>query len=179
MKAQRKFVIGSAIIVATLVSLAYVGYTESKTYYHTISELVTLQGSAAHQRMRVSGNVRAGSIAHRVGRVDFVLEESGLVGQRHHSRFDLADAGLGREPRRAVRRDRNLANVVVRQPSLSLSIAPVFSVETNGPSCRAEPDHVIRTGEEIIVMGFELTDRPIEPRLILVDRANRFVRELG
>ncbi len=39
--------------------------------------------------------------------------------------------------------------------------------------------HVIRRGEEIIVMGFELTDRPIEPRLILVDRANRFVRELG
>jgi len=77
MKAQRKFVIGSAIILATLVSLAYVGYTESKTYYHTISELVTLQGSASHQRMRVSGNVRAGSIAHRVGRVDFVLEEQG------------------------------------------------------------------------------------------------------
>jgi cytochrome c-type biogenesis protein CcmE len=77
MKAQRKFVIGSAIILATLVSLAYVGYTESKTYYHTISELVTLQGSALHQRMRVSGNVRAGSIAHRVGRVDFVLEEQG------------------------------------------------------------------------------------------------------
>jgi cytochrome c-type biogenesis protein CcmE len=79
MKAQRKFVIGSAIILATLVSLAYVGYTESKTYYHTISELVTLQGSALHQRMRVSGNVRAGSIAHRVGRVDFVLEEQGKV----------------------------------------------------------------------------------------------------
>jgi cytochrome c-type biogenesis protein CcmE len=77
MKAQRKFVIGSAIIVATLLSLAYVGYTESKTYYHTISELVTLQGSALHQRMRVSGNVRAGSIARRDGRVDFVLEEQG------------------------------------------------------------------------------------------------------
>ncbi len=79
MKAQRKFVIGSAIILATLLSLAYVGYTESKTYYHTISELVTLQGSALHQRMRVSGNVRAGSIAHREGRVDFVLEEQGNV----------------------------------------------------------------------------------------------------
>jgi cytochrome c-type biogenesis protein CcmE len=79
MKAQRKFVIGSAIILATLLSLAYVGYTESKTYYHTISELVTLQGSALHQRMRVSGNVRTGSIAHREGRVDFVLEEQGKV----------------------------------------------------------------------------------------------------
>jgi cytochrome c-type biogenesis protein CcmE len=77
MKPQRKFAIGSAIILATLLSLAYVGYTESKTYYHTISELPALQGSALRERMRVSGNVRAGSIAHRDGRVDFVLEEQG------------------------------------------------------------------------------------------------------
>jgi cytochrome c-type biogenesis protein CcmE len=55
--------------------LAYVGFTQSKTYYHTISELPTLQGASLHQRMRVSGNVRAGSIAHRSGEVDFVLEE--------------------------------------------------------------------------------------------------------
>ncbi|HXX21397.1 MAG TPA: cytochrome c maturation protein CcmE [Candidatus Acidoferrum sp.] len=77
MKAQKKFVIGSAIIVATLLALAYVGYTQSKTYYHTISELSTLSAPALHQRMRVSGNVRTGSIEHRDGRVDFVLEEQG------------------------------------------------------------------------------------------------------
>ncbi len=39
--------------------------------------------------------------------------------------------------------------------------------------------HIIKAGEEIIVMGFELVDQPIEPRIILVDRANRFVRDLG
>jgi cytochrome c-type biogenesis protein CcmE len=77
LKAQKKFVIGSAIIVATLLALAYVGYTQSKTYYHTISELSTLSAPALHQRMRVSGNVRTGSIEHRDGRVDFVLEEQG------------------------------------------------------------------------------------------------------
>jgi cytochrome c-type biogenesis protein CcmE len=77
MKAQKKFLVGSGIIVATLLALAYVGYTQSKTYYHTISELPTLSPSALHQRMRVSGNVRAGSISHRDGRVDFVLEEEG------------------------------------------------------------------------------------------------------
>jgi cytochrome c-type biogenesis protein CcmE len=77
LKAQRKFVVGSAIIVATLVGLAYVGYTQSKTYYHTISELTSLSAAELHQRMRVSGNVRAGSISHRDGRVDFVLEEQG------------------------------------------------------------------------------------------------------
>jgi cytochrome c-type biogenesis protein CcmE len=75
MKARTKFLVGSGIIVATLCMLAYVGFTQSKTYYHTISELPTLQGASLHQRMRVSGNVRAGSISHRDGRVDFVLEE--------------------------------------------------------------------------------------------------------
>src|ERR1700733_12199227 len=77
MKARSKFLIGTGIIVATLLVLAYVGFTQSKTYYRSIAELSTLQGSALHQRMRVSGNVRNGSINHLDGRVDFVLEESG------------------------------------------------------------------------------------------------------
>ena len=77
MKAQKKFLVGSAIIVVTLSALAYVGYTQSKTYYHTIGELSTLPASELHQRMRVSGNVRSGSISHRDGRIDFVLEEQG------------------------------------------------------------------------------------------------------
>src|ERR1700690_860745 len=79
MKAQSKFLVGSVIIVATLVALAYVGFTQSKTYYHTITELGTLQGASLQQHMRVSGNVQKGSISHRDGRVDFVLEEQGKV----------------------------------------------------------------------------------------------------
>ena len=77
MNARKKFVIGSFVIVVTLIGLAYVGYTQSKTYYHTISEVSTMHGSVLQQRMRVSGNVRTGSIAHRDGRVEFVLEEEG------------------------------------------------------------------------------------------------------
>ena len=38
--------------------------------------------------------------------------------------------------------------------------------------------HLIKRGEEIIIIGFELTERPIVPRQILVDRDNRFVRDL-
>ena len=38
--------------------------------------------------------------------------------------------------------------------------------------------HRVRMGEEIIVMGFELTDHPLQPTVILVDADNRFVREL-
>jgi cytochrome c-type biogenesis protein CcmE len=77
MKGRSKFLVGSGIIVVTLCFLAYAGFTESKTYYHTISELPTLQGAALHERMRVSGNVGSGSISHVDGRVEFVLEEQG------------------------------------------------------------------------------------------------------
>ncbi len=38
--------------------------------------------------------------------------------------------------------------------------------------------HLIKAGEEIIVMGFELSDSPIRPKNVLVDRKNRFVRYL-
>ena len=38
--------------------------------------------------------------------------------------------------------------------------------------------HLIKRGEEIIIIGFELTERPIVPRQILVDKDNRFVRDL-
>jgi cytochrome c-type biogenesis protein CcmE len=77
MKPRTKFAVGSGIIVAALLALSYVGYTQSKTYYHTISELSALQGYKLHQRMRVAGDVRAGTIIHRDGRTNFVLEEQG------------------------------------------------------------------------------------------------------
>jgi len=39
--------------------------------------------------------------------------------------------------------------------------------------------HLIGAGEEIIIMGFELTAEPIRPAVILVDRQNRFVCDLA
>ncbi|MGE0681293.1 MAG: aspartate 1-decarboxylase [Candidatus Binatia bacterium] len=38
--------------------------------------------------------------------------------------------------------------------------------------------HLIKAGEEIIIMGFELTDAPLQPTVILVDHKNAFVRFL-
>lgn len=38
--------------------------------------------------------------------------------------------------------------------------------------------HLIRVGEEIIVMGFELSDQPIQATIVLVDSGNRFERTL-
>ena len=77
MKKQAKFGVGMGIIVVALGFLAWLGYGESKTYYHTIEELQTLKSSERLQRMRIGGTVADGSIRHLSGRVDFVLEGEG------------------------------------------------------------------------------------------------------
>jgi len=77
MKKQAKFGIGISVIVVSLAFLAWLGYGESKTYYHTIAELQTLQGSARTQHMRLGGTVAPGSIRKLSGRIDFVLEGEG------------------------------------------------------------------------------------------------------
>ena len=77
MKKQAKFGVGIGVIVAAMGFLAWLGYGESKTYYHTIAELETLKDSARSQRMRIGGTVAPGSIRHLTGRVDFVLEGEG------------------------------------------------------------------------------------------------------
>jgi aspartate 1-decarboxylase len=45
---------------------------------------------------------------------------------------------------------------------------------TNGAAA-----HLIGQGEQIIVMGFELSDKPVAAQTILVDQQNRFVRYLS
>jgi aspartate 1-decarboxylase len=43
----------------------------------------------------------------------------------------------------------------------------------NGAAAR-----LIKEDEEIIIMGFESTDKPIKPKIILVDKENNFVKFL-
>ncbi|OQB44537.1 MAG: Aspartate 1-decarboxylase precursor [Parcubacteria group bacterium ADurb.Bin159] len=38
--------------------------------------------------------------------------------------------------------------------------------------------HLIKKGDEIIIMGFELTGKRIKPKIILVDKNNKFVKFL-
>jgi len=38
--------------------------------------------------------------------------------------------------------------------------------------------HLIKKGEEIIIMGFELADKPLKQKIILVDKKNKFVKFL-
>jgi aspartate 1-decarboxylase len=37
---------------------------------------------------------------------------------------------------------------------------------------------MIKAGEEVIIMGFELTSEPVEPRVVLVDKSNKFLKYL-
>jgi aspartate 1-decarboxylase len=56
----------------------------------------------------------------------------------------------------------------------------IFGEDGSGEICMNGPAaHLITVGEEIIIMGFELTDSPVDPDVILVDKHNRFVRYLG
>ena len=77
MQKKTKFGVGIGIIVVSLGALAWLGYGESKTYYHTIAELQSLQGLERTHRIRVGGTVQTGSIRRLSGRVDFVLEGEG------------------------------------------------------------------------------------------------------
>ena len=54
---------------------------------------------------------------------------------------------------------------------------------------RGEPDsgvicingaaaHLVQEGDEVIIMAFELADAPVEPRQILVDGDNRYVKDI-
>lgn len=63
--------------MVSLAFMAWLGYGESKTYYHTIAELSALQGSERNHRMRLGGTVAPGSIHRLSGRIDFVLEGEG------------------------------------------------------------------------------------------------------
>jgi cytochrome c-type biogenesis protein CcmE len=70
---QLKFAIGSVLIVLTLSYLAYSGYQESKTYYHTVPELYSLKENAYDLRLQVSGDVVPGSIQRDGKVVSFVI----------------------------------------------------------------------------------------------------------
>ena len=79
MQKHAKFGIGIGIIVVSLGFLAWLGYGESKTYYHTIAELPTLNGTARAHRIRVGGTVEPGTIKRLSGRVNFVLAGEGKL----------------------------------------------------------------------------------------------------
>jgi cytochrome c-type biogenesis protein CcmE len=77
MQVRAKFGVGVGIILVSLSALAWMGARESQTYYHTVEELVSMDAAALRQRIRVGGDVEAGSIQRLPGRVDFVIKAEG------------------------------------------------------------------------------------------------------
>jgi cytochrome c-type biogenesis protein CcmE len=73
MKRYGKFIALIAVVIGSLVWLATASMKDNKTYYKTIAELGQMGDKAYGERLRVGGDVEAGSI-HRVGsEVQFVL----------------------------------------------------------------------------------------------------------
>lgn len=55
----------------------------------------------------------------------------------------------------------------------------IAAEEGSGKICmNGAAAHKINTGDEIIIMAFEITDEPVTPTNILVDDQNQFVRHL-
>jgi len=67
--------IAAAVIVGTIVWLAWSGYGANKSYYVTIPELAALGDKAYHSQLRVQGFVQPGSIEQAGTHVTFVLNE--------------------------------------------------------------------------------------------------------
>ena len=89
MKTYAKFGALVALIIGVLVWLAMGGISDSKTYYKTIAELGQMGDQAKGKRLRVGGDVQAGSIVRNGAEVTFVMHQDaedaqgGL--QRHRS----------------------------------------------------------------------------------------------
>ena len=78
MKKYGKFAALIVVVIGTLVWLATAGMNETKTYYKTISELGQMGDQAYGKKLRVGGDVEAGSI-HRIGQeVQFTLVQDKL-----------------------------------------------------------------------------------------------------
>lgn len=67
--------IACAVIIGTIVWLAYTGYGANKSYYVTIAELGHMGDKAYHSQLRVDGFVKPGSIQQDGPHVTFLLDE--------------------------------------------------------------------------------------------------------
>ena len=73
---QIKFVFGSVIIVLALSVLAFTGFQDNKAYYQNVSELFASGDAAYGRRLRVEGDVVAGSIVRQARETAFVISHT-------------------------------------------------------------------------------------------------------
>ncbi len=78
MKTYIKFAAIVVVIVGTLAWLAAGGVSQTKTYYKTVQEVRQMGGSALDRRLRVAGDIEAGSIVRTGREVAFTLQQEKL-----------------------------------------------------------------------------------------------------
>ena len=72
---QRRFLIGTVIILGALVYFGFSGFQEGKAYYKTIEELDAMGEDAFEKRIRVAGIVAEGSIRREGKILRFQIEQ--------------------------------------------------------------------------------------------------------
>jgi len=88
MQKYGKFAALIAVVIGTLVWLAFAGSGDSKTYYKSIEELSQMGDRAYGARLRVGGDVANGSIQH-IGRTTvFTLKQDSRTLQVAYSGID-------------------------------------------------------------------------------------------
>jgi len=75
MNTYAKFGVMVVVIIGVLAWLAMGGISDSKTYYKTIAELGQMGDQAKGRRIRVGGDVQAGSIVRNGAEVTFVMHQ--------------------------------------------------------------------------------------------------------
>ena len=78
MKTYIKFAAIIVVIVGTLAWLAAGGVSQTKTYYKTVQEVRQMGEAALDRRLRVAGDVEAGSIVRTGAEVAFTLQQEKL-----------------------------------------------------------------------------------------------------
>lgn len=69
--------------------------------------------------------------------------------------------------------------VVSNATGARLETYVIVGIRNSGVICmNGAAAHLIKKGEEIIIMGFELSDKPIIAKNILIDQNNKFIKYL-
>src|SRR5690348_6895350 len=92
MKKYGKFAALIVVVIGTLVWLAGAGMKENNTYYKTITELAQMGDRAYNARLRVGGDVEAGSIQRVGSTVNFVIvQDKARLKVSYHGSDPLPD----------------------------------------------------------------------------------------
>jgi cytochrome c-type biogenesis protein CcmE len=77
MKLMRgRFLIGTGVVLAAVLWLAFTGFDEGKAYYRTVEELREEGAANAGKRLKVGGSVEAGSIVWKEDGLHFRLTQN-------------------------------------------------------------------------------------------------------